>query len=479
MMSPQAQTKTDLDRKSIPGVDRLTIVANRLPVRRVEQGGRKRWQRSPGGLVSAVAPFVERCHGSWVGWPGYPEKEGPALKPFTHEDISIRPVPLSQDELDTFYYGFSNATLWPLYHDAIRPPVFRRSWWRAYVHVNRRYAQAAARAVEPGDTVWIHDYQLQLVPSMLRELVPKLRIGFFLHIPFPPEEIFARLPWRTQIIEGLLGSDLIGFQTKLGAQNFSRAARRFSAARGSDRQLDFSGRPIRVGPYPISIDVKHYEQLAASPEIIKRAEGLRDQMGRNRRVILGVDRLDYTKGIDLRLRAFRDVLERGRLSVRDCVFNQIAVPSREQVEQYQELRRNVEEEVGRINGEFSEPGLPAVHYHRRNLPVEDLMAFYLAADVLVITPLRDGMNLVAKEYVASRLDNTGVLVLSEFAGAAHELRSALLVNPYDIDGMASTLESAVRLSDRDVTRRMQAMRRVVKRHDVFKWADSFITELTR
>lgn len=459
---------------------RLIVVANRLPVRRVEQTGRKqRWQRSPGGLVSALAPFVERCHGSWVGWPGFPETGSSAIKPFTHEGIAIRPVALSQEDLDAFYYGFSNATLWPLYHDAIRPPVFRRSWWRRYVEVNRRYAQAASKVVEPGDTVWVHDYQLQLVPAMLRELVPDIRIGFFLHIPFPPEEIFARIPWRTQIIEGLLGSDVIGFQTRLGSQNFSRSARRFTATRGTDRQLEFAGRRVRVGPYPISIDVGHYEELAQSPEIIKRAETLRDQMGRERRIILGVDRLDYTKGIDIRLRAFRDVLERGRLTVRDCVFNQIAVPSREQVEEYQELRRHVEEEVGRINGEYSEPGLPAVHYHRRNLPPEDLMAFYLAADVLVITPLRDGMNLVAKEYVASRLDNTGVLVLSEFAGAAHELRSALLVNPYDIDGMASTLESAVRLSERDITRRMQAMRRVVKRHDVFTWADSFIRELTR
>jgi trehalose 6-phosphate synthase len=459
---------------------RLIIVANRLPVHQAPSSGKRpRWQRSPGGLVSALGPFVEKTEGSWVGWPGTndgPESAG--VKPFRHEGIDNQPVMLSQDDLDGFYFGFSNATLWPLYHDAIRTPVFRRRWWRTYVEVNRRYAQATAKAIDPGDVVWVHDYQLQLVPAMLRELVKDVRIGFFLHIPFPPEEIFARLPWRTEVIEGLLGADLIGFQTKLGSQNFIRAARRFTSAKGAERGLLVNGRSVGVGAFPISIDVARYEELARSETVKARAEELRESFGRERTIILGVDRADYTKGIDVRLRAFREMLRRGRRTVRDCVLSQVAVPTRSEVEEYERLRRTVEELVGRINGEHGEPGLAAVHYLRRNLPIEELVAFYLAADVMAVTPLRDGMNLVAKEYVAARLDNAGVLVLSEFTGAAHELRASLLVNPYDVDGMASTLESATQLSGDDVRRRMTALRRALKRNDVFNWAEGFIRQLT-
>jgi len=453
---------------------RLIVVANRLPVHREKRGRKTSWTRSPGGLVSAVVPFVEQNGGAWVGWPGFADGD---IKPFTHDGIDIRPVMLSERELEGFYYGFSNATLWPLYHDGIRPPVFRRSWWRQYVEVNRRYAEATARVVRGGDAVWVHDYQLQLVPAMLRELCPSTPIGFFLHIPFPPEEIFARLPWRTPLVEGLLGADVIGFQTKLGAQNFSRSARRFASAKGTDQQLHFGGRTIQVAPFPISIDVERYVNVAQQESVIKRASELKQQLGANRQIILGVDRLDYTKGIDIRLRAFHEMLSRGRVTVRDSVFVQIAVPSRENVEEYARLRSTVEEHVGRINGEYSEPALPAIHYLRRNLPMDELVAFYLAAEVMTVTPLRDGMNLVAKEYVAARTNNRGVLVLSEFAGAAQELRAALLVNPYDIDGMASTFESALHLSNADIGRRMSAMRRSLARNTVYDWAESFIREL--
>lgn len=456
--------------------ERLVVVANRLPVHQEQQGKRRTWKRSPGGLVSAVAPFVEQYGGAWIGWPGFPDGR---LKPFTHDGIDIRPVTLNERELDRFYYGFSNTTLWPLYHDGIRPPIFRRSWWRQYVEVNRRYAEATAAVVRLGDAVWVHDYQLQLVPGMLRELCPDSPIGFFLHIPFPPEEIFARLPWRSPVLEGLLGADVIGFQTKLSAQNFSRAARRFTSARGTDQELRFGERAVRVEPFPISIDVQRYEEAAQSPKVIERAGELKQQLGANRQIILGVDRLDYTKGIDIRLRAFHEMLSRGHVTVRDCVFVQIAVPSRENVDEYARLRSTVEENVGRINGEYSEPSLPAIHYLRRNLPMEELVAFYLASDVLVVTPLRDGMNLVAKEYVATRTNNRGVLVLSEFAGAAQELRAALLVNPYDIDGMASTFESALHLSNADIGRRMSALRRSLAKNTVFDWAESFIRHLRR
>lgn len=466
---------------------RLVIVANRLPVHQVIRGGRKRWETSPGGLVSALAPFVQRAGGAWVGWPGFPNG---STKPFRHEGIDHRIVRLSEEELEGFYYGFSNATLWPLYHDAIRPPVFRRTWWREYVKVNRKYAEATAKTLKDGETVWVHDYQLQLVPAMLRELKPNVRIGFFLHIPFPPEEIFARIPWREEILKGLLGSDLIGFQTALGAQNFARSARRFTTARsrpgggtGSNQVLEFEGHTARVSVFPISIDIEHFVKAASSSSVKQRAAQLRKQLG-SRRIILGVDRLDYTKGIDIRLRAFQEVLRRGKkatgdkkVTVRDCVFCQIAVPTRTSVDEYARLRRTVEEHVGRINGEYGEPALAAVHYLRRNVPFEELVALYVAADVMVVTPLRDGMNLVAKEYVACRMENTGTLVLSEFAGAAHELRTSILVNPYDIDGLARAMEEALHMNEQDERRKMAAMRRALKRNDVYDWAASFIRNL--
>ncbi len=454
------------------------IVANRLPVRQVKSNGKSEWETSPGGLVSALGPLVQKARGSWVGWTGSTTNSNiEPPKPFTHDGVRNQPVPLSERDLDGYYYGFSNATLWPLYHDAIRTPVFRRKWWRRYVEVNERFADAAAKTLGGNDAVWIHDYHLQLVPSLLRESSPHAQIGFFLHIPFPPEEVFARLPWRKQIIEGLLGADLLGFQTRLGARNFSRCARRFTSARGNSDELRFHGRTIHIGAYPISIDVERYEKVAQLPEVIERAKRLRQKLGPDRTFVLGVDRADYSKGIDVRLRAFREVLQRGKVNVRNCVFTQIAVPTRSRVEEYETLRRTVEELVGRINGEFGEPALPAVHYLRRNLPMEELVAMYLAADVMAVTPLRDGMNLVAKEYVACRRDNTGSLVLSEFAGAAHELRTAIQVNPYDVDGVASALEQAITLDRKEARRRMSALRRALKRNTVFNWADRFLRHL--
>jgi len=326
---------------------------------------------------------------------------------------------------------------------------------------------------------------LQLVPAMLRELRPKARIGFFLHIPFPPHELFAQLPWRRQILEGLLGADVIGFQTRRGSQNFSRAARQFTEARGTDAMLEVAGRRVQVGDFPISIDVESVAEQASSGGVRARAETLQRELsgpsrGRERRtILLGVDRLDYTKGIDIRLKAFGELLSRGSVSVDEVALVQVAVPSREQVRDYAQMRAEVEHLVGRINGQFSEPGRVAVHYLYRNLGFEELLAHYRAADVMVVTPLRDGMNLVAKEYVATRVDASGVLVLSEFTGAARELKGALLVNPHDVDGLASTLDVATKLPGGEVRRRMAANRRALERNDVYHWADTFLGALAR
>jgi trehalose 6-phosphate synthase len=312
---------------------------------------------------------------------------------------------------------------------------------------------------------------------MIRALRPDVKIGFFLHIPFPPDELFAWLPWRRQLVEGLLGADLIGFQIQPDARNFSRLARDLADAGGSDSELSVGSRTVRVGAFPISIDFEEFNSIAERPEVIARSRQIRKQIGATRKVILCVDRLDYTKGIDVRLHAWDAMLEEGDASVKKHVLIQVAVPSRENVPDYVSLRDEVERTVGRINGQFSEPGRVAVHYFRRNLARDELVAYYRAADVMLVAPLRDGMNLVAKEFVASRPDLGGVLVLSEFAGAARELRRALLVNPRDVDGLTMTLRSALALPNRDARQRMAILRMIVRRHDVHVWAKEFLEAL--
>ncbi len=453
---------------------RLIVVANRLPLRRVGPSAAARWEQSPGGLVTAVEPILRQVGGAWVGWTGAP---GRSPRAFMHEGMRVTPVPLSEREVDGFYHGFSNRTLWPLYHDAIRTPEFNPAWWEPYEEINRRFAAKAAKTARPGDLVWVHDYQLQLVPAMLREMRPDLRIGFFLHIPFPPEELFAWLPQREAIVRGLLGADVVGFQTYANAMNFARAAREYAGAEGAAGELDFEGRVVRAASYPISIDFGWFDTAAASPEAARESQQLRQRVGSARKIILSVDRLDYTKGIDARLLAFESLLKSGRVSPEKCVFIQIAVPSRESVREYEAIRTRVEQIVGRINGEYSAPGRVAVHYFRRSLPREELVPYYRAADVMLVTPLRDGMNLVAKEYVACRPDNGGALVLSEFAGAAREMRRALLVNPRDIEGMARTILDALNQRRSDARQRMAILRTVVRRHDVFEWAENFLNSL--
>jgi len=453
----------------------IVIVSNRLPVHRVGRGSSAKWEMSPGGLVSALTPILRDRPSTWIGWAGV---SGSSPDPFTHDGIHNLPVKLSKDELSAYYDGFSNSTLWPLYHDAIRPPVYRRRWWKPYIDVNQRFAEAAVETVKKNGIVWVHDYHLQLVPMIIREHRPDVRIGFFLHIPFPPQELFAQVPWRSQLLHGMLGADVVGFQTKLGAKNFCDLCRRFTHATGRRSELHVNDRTIHVDAFPISIDVQRFETLAGTSEVLERMEQLRERLGGHRKIVLGVDRLDYTKGIDIRLRAYRDLLRHTDQTPDQSVFVQVAVPSRERVDDYRELRSNIEQRIGQINGEFGEVGRVPVHYLHRSLPIEELVALYRAADVMLVTPLRDGMNLVAKEYVATRLDDDGALVLSEFAGAANELRSALLVNPHDIDGLTSELEHALTMDDREQRQRMRSLRRVVTQHDVFAWARDFIDTLS-
>jgi trehalose 6-phosphate synthase len=462
------------------GADFL-VVANRLPIDlKQAEDGTEEWRPSPGGLVTALEPFLRGRNGAWVGWAGKADAD---LAPFDDEGLLMHPVRLSSAEVRDYYEGFSNATLWPLYHDVIVPPVFERSWWNSYVVVNRRFADAAAAVAGPGATVWVQDYQLQLVPAMLRERRPDLRIGFFLHIPFPPVELFRQLPWRTEVVRGLLGADVIGFQLPQGAQNFlwltrqllgldpTKAAVRVRSRPGT---VPFDGRHVQVGAFPISIDAAAIDQLSRQPVTADEAKAMRAEMGDPHRLLLGVDRLDYTKGIDVRLRALHELLAAGRVDPESVAMVQLATPSRERVSEYVTMRSNIEEQVGRINGAFGRVGRPIVHYLHQSMDRDELVALYRAADVMVVTPLRDGMNLVCKEYVATRHALDGVLVLSEFAGAASELTGALLVNPYDLDDVAQALERALTMDPREERTRMRSLHRQVMTHDVGRWARSFL-----
>lgn len=453
----------------------LVVVANRLPVRLVRSRSGNQWTTSPGGLVSALRPALQaEDGGSWVGWTG---SAGIGVEPFDHDGMWLVPVPLSRPEIELFYEGFSNGTLWPLYHDAIAAPEFHRSWWESYVAVNRRFADRAAAVAAPGAVVWVHDYQLQLVPGMLRESRPDLRIGFFLHIPFPARELFLRLPWRRQIADGLLGADLIGFQTTVTAHNFRYVVPRVTEATVSGRTVLHRGRSIQVGTFPVGIDAPRYATGASSPATERRVAELRELLGHPEKVLLGIDRLDYTKGIEVRLRAFRELLEDGRVDGDRTVLVQIAEPSRGNVHGYSDIRGEVERLVGDINGSFSPLGQHVVHYLHQAVPFDEVVALYRLADVMLVTPFRDGMNLVAKEYVASRVDGSGVLVLSEFAGASHELKRSMLVNPYDIDGVKATIERAVRLPLAEQRRRMRSLSWAVRRNSATDWADGFLASL--
>jgi trehalose 6-phosphate synthase len=458
----------------------FVVVASRLPVDRIEDAdGGTTWRTSPGGLVTALEPVMRRSGGVWIGWSG---DAGPAPGAFEADGLHLIGLGLSDTELTHFYEGFCNATLWPLYHDVIAPPQFHRRWWEAYVTVNRRFAQATAEQAAPGATVWVHDYQLQLVPRMLRELRDDVRIGFFNHIPFPGYEIFAQLPWRRQVVEGLLGADLLGFQRRADATNFGRACRRAVGltTRGSTVRVPEPGghREIQAAAFPISIDAKGLEEMARQDDVRKRSWQIREALEEPGLVLLGVDRLDYTKGILHRLQAYGELLADGRLGPR-VVLVQVASPSRERVEAYQTLRDEVEVMVGRINGQYGEVGYSPVHYLHQSYPREEMAALYLAGDVMLVTPLRDGMNLVAKEYVASRFDEGGTLVLSEFTGAADELAGAFGVNPHDIEGLKDTIVRAATTGPAEARRRMRAMRRRVREHDVARWAADFLDMLRR
>ncbi len=455
----------------------FVVVANRLPVDHTPDG--EGWRRSPGGLVTALEPVMRRADGAWVGWAGQADAD---VAPFEFDGMHLVPVTLSASDVQLYYEGFSNDTIWPLYHDVIAEPTYKRAWWDAYVKVNKRFADAAADVAAEGGIVWVQDYQLQLVPKMLRELRPDLTIGYFHHIPFPAYGLYSQLPWRKQVLEGLLGADVIGFQRVADAGNFARAVRRqlrYETKASGILVPDGDGgtRVALAKAFPISIDAESYIELAQRPEIQQRAKEIREGLGNPRKILLGVDRLDYTKGIRHRLKAWGELLEDGRATVEDATLVQVASPSRERVDAYVQLRDEIEMTVGRINGDHDTTTHTAIRYLHQSYPREEMVALFLAADVMLVTALRDGMNLVAKEYVAARTDNRGVLVLSEFAGAADEMGSALLINPHDIDGLKDQIIRAIDMPAAEQGRRMRSLRRRVREHDVEDWSRGFLDAL--
>lgn len=444
-------------------------MANRLPVEFLEGG---RIAASPGGLVAALRSVIHDGD-RWIGW-GEAAAEGPLA--FGDTTVTLVPVPLGEDEAAGYYDGFANSVLWPLFHGRLRPVEVDRSQWDAYERVNRRFADRAAEVAPPDSTVWVHDYHLLLVPNLLRRRRPDLRIGFFLHIPFPPGPLFATLPWRRELIAGMLGADLVGFQLEDDAENFLAAADRSLGIDADGHVVRRGTHTATVAAFPISVDVEKWEQLGQ----LAAAKGaaLRRELG-CAHVLLGIERLDYTKGVAARIRSLGELLDRGEHRAEDVTLVQVAVPSRTDVPAYQEERDDVLAAVAEVNDRHRRAdGSGPVHLIEHAFGERQLAAWYRAADVLLVTSFADGMNLVAKEFVAARSDQDGVLVLSEFAGAVQELGvGALIVNPYDTTSVEMALSEALRLTKDERAARMAAMRRVLRRHDVHRWAASFLARL--
>ena len=453
----------------------FVIAANRLPVDQVTAAdGSTEWRRSPGGLVTAMDAVMRGRDGAWVGWAGFP---GDAPEPFEDEGMYLAPVPLSSDEIRDYYEGYSNDTLWPTYHDVIVQPTFRRTWQQTYRSVNQRFADRLAEVAAEGATVWVHDYQLQLVPSMLREKRPDLRIGWFNHIPFPAVELFSQIPDREDILEGLLGADFLGFQRPDDAGNFRRAVGHYLDDVRIDGELIHRGdRTIRATAVPISIDTDSLRELVLRDDVQARAREIREQLGNPEKILLGVDRLDYTKGIRHRLAAYGSLLADGVLDPRRHKLIQVATPSRERVQAYMDLRDQVELTVGRINGDFSTIGATALTYMHQSFDRAEMAAMFAAADIMLVTPLRDGMNLVAKEYVTCCAED-GALVLSEFTGAANELDDAYLCNPHDIAGLKQVITRAIEAPEGERRMRMAKLRQQVADNTVQVWAQRYLDGL--
>ena len=465
----------------------LVLVSNRIPITISSENGKLKGQPSSGGLVSALEPLLKEHGGIWVGSGG--TEESPRIRKILEQASGENPykyVPLflTEEEQTKFYEGFSNEIIWPLFHDLQSRCNFDPDYWEFYERVNCKFADAVEQASKPGDLIWIHDYQLMQVGENLRRRRPKARLAFFLHIPFPSPDIFAKLPWRQQVLEDLLAHDLIGVQTGRDQRNLIACLRCFVpgvkiSGRGETRLVVTKRGQTHVEAFPISIDYRAFEEQSKSPAVMERAQQIKTKT-HEIRIAVGVDRLDYTKGIPERLKAFGYFLRHYPEFHRKVELIQIVVPSREGIPRYDQLKREVERLVTHVNGEFSEPGWVPINYIYRPVPREELVAIYRAADVALITSLKDGMNLVAKEYCAAQTEANGILILSEFAGAAPELRlGAILVNPYDEVGVAAALKQALEMKPEDRHRRMLRLRQQIRQADIHTWRDHVIAAVEK
>ncbi len=461
---------------------RVINVSNRLPILIRKYAGGARLERSSGGLATALEAGWRDQPGVWIGWAGTgPDEtiEPMLVRAAHHRSYTLRSVALTEEDIAKFYSGFANEIIWPLFHDMPSRCNFDPEYWATYEQVNRKFAKVVAETAQDDDFIWVHDYHLMLTAAALRQKGVRARMGFFLHIPFPSPDVFEKLPWKQPILRALLEFDVIGFQGDRDRSNFVSCLERLlpeaTVERGSlHLRVGLEGRQSVVGTFPIGIDFEAFERDAQRPEIAAHAAELRKRVS-DEVLVLGVDRLDYTKGIPERLKSFRLLLRRFPEMRGHITLVQVVVPSREEIPNYKHLRREVELLVSQINGEFTEPGWVPVHYIHRNLGRDELLAYYRAADIGLVTPLKDGMNLVAKEFCAAQIDERGVLIVSEFAGAGPELRSAaLVVNPNDFAEVAQALYDAAHMGVEDKRSRMRLLRQIVKDHNVHRWIRSFL-----
>jgi len=467
---------------------RLLVVSNRLPITILEDKELK-FKESVGGLVSGLMAYLDfinsksenqKCEYTWVGWPGatIEDSRKEETQSRIYSDFKAYPVFLTGDDMDKFYHGFCNKTIWPLFHYFTSYVSYDEENWQDYKKVNGMFCDAVMQILRPDDIVWIHDYHLMMLPRLIRERVPSVPIGFFLHIPFPSFEVFRLLPtkWRAELLNGLLGSDLIGFHTHDYTQYFLRCVLRILGHEHNMGQIALKDHLVRVETFPMGIDFQRFSEAALTPEVQNEKEKLKDVFA-DCKVILSIDRLDYTKGIVNRLQGYELFLERNPEWHGKVALVLIVVPSRIEVEQYQQMKRQIDEVVGRINGRFGSINWTPILYHYKFLPFDKLIALYNASDVAMVTPLRDGMNLIAKEYVATKTNGKGVLILSEMAGASKEVREAIIINPNDLDEIAVALREALEMPEDEQKRRNRIMQFRLKRHDVIRWADSFVQAL--
>ncbi|MEL6923223.1 MAG: bifunctional alpha,alpha-trehalose-phosphate synthase (UDP-forming)/trehalose-phosphatase [Bacteroidota bacterium] len=456
---------------------RLIIVSNRLPVTVNKKHGELFYYPSAGGLATGLNSLERGLQRVWIGWPGreIPERKEQQLVKKDLAKSGLVPVFLSSEEIELYYEGFSNKVVWPHFHYFPQFTNYNDNYWDAYRAVNQKFAEVVLKKIRKSDIIWVHDYQLMLLPQMIREKYPNISIGFFLHIPFPSYELFRILPWRAEILSGLLGADQIGFHTFNYMRHFLSAAYRISGIEHAFGKLTVNNRVVNVDVFPMGIDYHKYAFPEQEPEGDQIAERVNRLLSKGRKLIISIDRLDYTKGIPQRLRAYERFIRENEQYRGKVTLMLIVVPSRSNVDQYQELKDEVESLVGRIDGAYRTFGWSPIQYFYRSFPFADLTALYKAAHIAMITPLRDGMNLVAKEFVASKEQSQrGVLILSEMAGAANELTDALIVNPQDINDLVRALHKAIEMPEQEQADRLTKMQRTLKKYNVRHWAETFL-----